>query len=57
MANRIYAAYQKGCEGVDPDNMDAYANEVSYGVPFGITAKNQVDYLQFVMPYILSDLS
>jgi hypothetical protein len=46
MRERIYAAFQKGCEGVDPDNVDAYANTVSYGIPFGITAKNQVDYLK-----------
>jgi len=46
MADRIYAAWLKGCEGVDPDNVDAYANKVSYGVPYGITDKNQVDYLK-----------
>lgn len=46
MKERIYAAFEKGCEGVDPDNVDAYANKVGYGVPYGITDKNQVDYLK-----------
>jgi len=44
MAARIKAAKDKGCDGVDPDNMDSYANEVSYGA----TDKNQFDYLMYV---------
>lgn len=48
MAARIQAAHDKGCDGVDPDNVDAYANEVSYGVPFGITDTDQVNYLKSV---------
>lgn len=43
MAARIKAAKDKGCDGVDPDNMDSYANEVSYGA----TDKNQFDYLMW----------
>ena len=52
MAARIKAAKDKGCDGVDPDNMDSYANEVSYGA----TDKNQFDYLMYVNQFLLVSL-
>lgn len=42
MAERIKAAKKKGCDGLDPDNVDSYANKVSYGA----SDQNQVDYLK-----------
>lgn len=47
MAKRIKAAKEKGCDGLDPDNVDSYAN----GVTYGTTAQNQVDYLTSVPLY------
>lgn len=41
MAARIKAAREKGCDGIDPDNVDSWTNNVSYGA----TKQNQVDYL------------
>jgi hypothetical protein len=42
MAARIKSAMDKGCDGVDPDNMDSYTNGVSYGAQ----DYHQVDYLK-----------
>lgn len=44
MSARIKAAKAKGCDGVDPDNVDSYANGVSYGT----TDQDQVNYLVYV---------
>lgn len=41
MSARMAAAKLKGCDAVDPDNMDSYTNEVSYNP----SKQNQVDYL------------
>lgn len=41
MAARMAAAKAKGCDGLDPDNVDSYANGVSYGT----TEQDQVNYL------------
>lgn len=41
MAKRIKAAKDKGCDGLDPDNVDSYAN----GVTYGTTDQDQVNYL------------
>lgn len=44
MTARIDLAKTKGCDGVDPDNVDAYDN--ANGV--GLTEDNAVDYLTFL---------
>jgi hypothetical protein len=41
MAARIKQAKDKGCDGIDPDNMDSYGNEQHYGT----VAQDQVNYL------------
>jgi hypothetical protein len=32
MSSRLDMAQQKGCDGVDPDNIDAYGNENGLGL-------------------------
>jgi hypothetical protein len=44
MQRRMDLARTKGCDGVDPDNVDGYAN--SNG--FALTAANQLDYNRFL---------
>lgn len=44
MERRLDTARAKGCDGVEPDNMDAYIN--SPGLP--LTAATQLDYNQFL---------
>ena len=44
MLARMDLAVQKGCDGVDPDNVDGYAN--SSGFP--LTASDQLDYNRFL---------
>lgn len=39
---RIQLALDKGCDAVEPDNVDAYTNGSETGVP--ITAQHQIDY-------------
>ncbi|OCF53972.1 hypothetical protein L486_08529 [Kwoniella mangroviensis CBS 10435] len=41
MTDRIKAGKQKGCDSVDPDNVDAWTNHQN----FGITQQDQVNYL------------
>ncbi|WVQ69620.1 uncharacterized protein L199_007840 [Kwoniella botswanensis] len=41
MTDRIKAAKQKGCDSVDPDNVDAWTNQQD----FGITKQDEVNYL------------
>ncbi|KAK8869452.1 hypothetical protein IAR55_000016 [Kwoniella newhampshirensis] len=41
MSSRIAAAAAKGCDGVDPDNVDSYSNSQKYGT----SAQDQVNYL------------
>ncbi|WVW78081.1 hypothetical protein I302_100032 [Kwoniella bestiolae CBS 10118] len=41
MSDRIKAAKAKGCDSVDPDNVDAWTNQQN----FGITKQDQVNYL------------
>jgi len=53
MAARMQTAKNKGCDAVDPDNMDGYANKVlrSGGklvTPHSLTELNQVNYLKCV---------
>ena len=40
MADRLDLAVQRGCDGVDPDNVDGYANRT--GLP--LTYQDQIDY-------------
>ena len=44
MTKRMDLAVQKGCDGVEPDNVDGYTN--STGLP--LTAATQLDYNQFL---------
>jgi hypothetical protein len=44
MAARMDLAVQKGCDGVDPDNVDGYTNKPG----FPLTASDQIDYNRFL---------
>lgn len=44
MAARLDMARAKGCDGVDPDNVDSYANENG----FGLTRGDAVDYVHWL---------
>ena len=44
MANRLDLAQSKGCDGVDPDNMDAYANDSGHN----LTASDQLEFNRFI---------
>lgn len=44
MTKRIELAKSKGCDGVDPDNVDAYNNANG----LGLTTADAVDYLKFL---------
>ncbi|WVQ98378.1 hypothetical protein IAU59_005501 [Kwoniella sp. CBS 9459] len=41
MTKRIQEAASKGCDAIDPDNVDSFMNQQN----FGNTAQNEVDYL------------
>jgi hypothetical protein len=44
MTERLDLAVQKGCDGVEPDNVDGYSNKTG----FPLTASNQIDYNRFI---------
>jgi len=44
MLSRLDLAVQKGCDGVDPDNMDGYTNDTG----FNIDAAEQLTYNKFI---------
>jgi hypothetical protein len=44
MAKRLDLAAARGCDGVEPDNMDGYANKNG----LGLTAADQLDYNRFL---------
>lgn len=44
MKARLDLAVKKGCDGVDPDNVDAYSN----GSGFDMTPTDAVDYVTFL---------
>jgi hypothetical protein len=44
MSARLDMAKEKGCDGVDPDNIDAYGNENG----LGLTEADSIDYLTFL---------
>lgn len=44
MESRLDVAVEKGCDGVEPDNMDGYANDNG----LGLTAEDQIDFNRFI---------
>jgi endo-alpha-1,4-polygalactosaminidase (GH114 family) len=44
MAARLDLAKSKGCDGVEPDNVDGYTNSTG----FPLTAQNQIDYNRYL---------
>jgi len=44
MAERLDLAVQKGCDGVEPDNMTGYSNDTG----FGLTADDQLAFNKFI---------
>ena len=44
MQKRLDHAVERGCVGVEPDNMDGYANDTG----FDLTADDQLDYNRFI---------
>lgn len=44
MAQRIALAQSKGCDGVDPDNMDGYDNETG----FPLTEGDSISYIRYL---------
>lgn len=44
MKNRLDLAKQKGCDSVEPDNMDGYINDTG----INLSANNQLDYNRFI---------
>ncbi|KAL2854890.1 glycoside hydrolase superfamily [Aspergillus pseudoustus] len=44
MVQRLDLAQRKGCDGVDPDNVDGYDNENG----LGLTQADTVDYMKFL---------
>lgn len=51
MAERMDLALSKGCDGVEPDNVDGYAN--SNGL--GLTAANQLEYNKYLAQEVCID--
>jgi len=44
MISRLDLAKEKGCDGVEPDNVDGYTNETG----FNLSAEDQLDYNKFL---------
>ena len=44
MADRIELAAEKGCDGVDPDNVDGYTNQTG----FPLNSRQQLSYNRFL---------
>ncbi|KAI9055110.1 hypothetical protein LZ554_000075 [Drepanopeziza brunnea f. sp. 'monogermtubi'] len=44
MSARLDLAQQKGCDGVDPDNVDGYDNDTG----FDLTKQQSVDYMEYL---------
>ena len=49
MRERIDLAVEKGCDGLEPDNMNAYSAENDSG--FDLTGEDQIDYNRFLANY------
>lgn len=45
MVSRLDTAQQKGCDGVDPDNVDGYSNKEN---ALGLTEQMSIDYVNFL---------
>jgi hypothetical protein len=45
MVSRLDTAQQKGCDGVDPDNVDGYSNKEN---ALGLTKQMSIDYVNFL---------
>ena len=45
MTSRIELAYNKSCDGLDPDNIDGYSNDNG----LGLTEEDAVDYVKFLV--------
>ncbi|CRG88280.1 hypothetical protein PISL3812_05309 [Talaromyces islandicus] len=45
MKTRLDMAYDKGCDGVDPDNVDGYSNKEN---GLGLTQEDSIDYVNFL---------
>jgi hypothetical protein len=45
MVNRLDIAQQKGCDGVDPDNVDGYSNTEN---ALDLTQQDSIDYVNFL---------
>ncbi|KAF7194316.1 hypothetical protein HII31_04349 [Pseudocercospora fuligena] len=48
MRSRIDAAAEKGCDAIDPDNLDVYEHD---GGGFDLTIDDAVNYVQFLSEY------
>jgi len=48
MLKRLDLAKEKGCDGVEPDNMDGYLPENNASSTFSITAEDQLIYNKFI---------
>ena len=46
MLDRLDLAKSKGCDGVDPDNVDGYQPEIDTG--FALTTKTAIEYMSFL---------
>ncbi|WP_299083667.1 endo alpha-1,4 polygalactosaminidase [uncultured Paraglaciecola sp.] len=46
MRSRMQLAVAKGCDAVEPDNMDAYSNSAETGI--ALTAQDQLNYNRFI---------
>lgn len=44
MKNRIKKAWRKGCDAIDPDNVDGYQNDNG----LGLTSDDSIDFMQFL---------
>jgi hypothetical protein len=44
MLNRLNMAYEKNCDGVDPDNVDGYANDNG----LGLISTDSINYVEFL---------
>ena len=44
MSDRIALAAEKGCDGIDPDNVDGYTNNTG----FALSGRDQLDYHRFL---------
>jgi hypothetical protein len=46
MQTRIKLAAEKGCDGIDPDNVDAFGDEIKPGGGLNLTRQDSIDYIK-----------